>query len=150
MAPGARQFVAVSFEEVVPSRYGDGVTGSSKKKAKRRADAAGSARSSEFTPSGVVPRRDGPGSRPHKNSEDPPSFRGLTPYQARLDVEMDDTAVSKVRDPSVSISLGAEHALRDLPRRGWSRDAVASVIIGSLLGALLVVALAILVPLFTR
>jgi hypothetical protein len=98
-----------------------------------------------------VRRRDGSRAHPHKISDDPPSFRGLTPYQARLDVEMDDTAVSKVRDPSVSISLGAEHSLGEKASpRAWSRDAVASVFIGTLLGALLVVTLAIVARLLTR
>lgn len=31
--------------------------------------------------------------------------RALTRYRARVDVEMDDTAVSRVRDPSVSLRL---------------------------------------------
>jgi hypothetical protein len=75
-----------------------------------------------------------------------PHFRPLTPYQARLDVEMDDTAISKVRDPSVSIALGADAALS--PREGSrlrsrrsSRaiDAAISVSVGLVLGALMVV-----------
>jgi hypothetical protein len=99
--------------------------------------------------SSVVPRstrEEEAKSRPRirRPASEPPSFRRLTPYQARLDVEMDDTAVSKVRDPSVSISLEAEPLL-DRPRRagGLSRDAIASVALGLLLGALAVVAFAL-------
>lgn len=72
-----------------------------------------------------------------------PPFRPLTPYQARLDVEMDDTAVSKVRDPSVSISLGAELGETELsPKRrkkAGLAEAAISVAAGVVLGALLVV-----------
>jgi hypothetical protein len=85
--------------------------------------------------SGVVPRRNAPGSRPRRS--EPP----LEPYRARLDVEMDDTAISKVRDPSVSISLSAEGLLPlpEPPRSPRKLDAVYSIALGTLLGALLVV-----------
>jgi hypothetical protein len=70
-----------------------------------------------------------------------PNFRELTPYQARLDVEMDDTAISKVRDPSVSIALGADASLppRRRTQRVRFRDAALSVGAGVVLGALVVV-----------
>jgi uncharacterized protein YjeT (DUF2065 family) len=85
--------------------------------------------------SGVVAKGTAPAVR--ARSSEPP----LTPYQARLDVEMDDTAVSKVRDPSVSISLSAEGLLPILaPRRARKPlDAVYSIVLGTLLGAVLVV-----------
>jgi hypothetical protein len=68
-----------------------------------------------------------------------PPFRPLTPYQARLDVEMDDTAISKVRDPSVSLVLGdAELSPRRKKRSGLVEAAI-SVAAGVVLGALLVV-----------
>jgi hypothetical protein len=83
--------------------------------------------------------------RPRRRRDsDPPSYRFLTPYQARLDVEMDDTAVSKVRDPSVSISLDAEKSpllLRSL-LRGNRRDALLSMAVGIAFGTLLVAAIA--------
>jgi hypothetical protein len=81
--------------------------------------------------------------RPRRDS-DPPSYRYLTPYQARLDVEMDDTAVSKVRDPSVSISLDAEKSpllLRNL-LRGNRREALLSMGVGVAFGTLLVAVIA--------
>jgi hypothetical protein len=56
---------------------------------------------------------------------------------------MDDTAVSKVRDPSVSISLGAELGETELsPKRrkkAGLAEAAISVAAGVVLGALLVV-----------
>jgi hypothetical protein len=97
--------------------------------------------------SGVMVRAEAspaPASRRKKGSGDsePPSA-WLTPYQARLDVEMDDTAVSKVRDPSVSLLLGAGDAITSKPPprpAPVSRlDAIRSVAVGTLLGALLVV-----------
>ncbi len=76
--------------------------------------------------------------RRRRRDSDPPSYR-LTPYQARLDVEMDDTAVSKVRDPSVSIRLGGDGGA-PVAARGFRRlDAAASVALGAVLGVLLVV-----------
>jgi hypothetical protein len=62
---------------------------------------------------------------------------------------MDDTAISKVRDPSVSISLEAE-PLFGRPGRSsrLSRDAIASVGLGLLLGALAVVVFALLLRAF--
>lgn len=82
----------------------------------------------------------GPRSRP-RDSE-PPS---LTPYQARLDVEMDDTAVSKVRDPSVSISIDADSML-PLPEPAKAPSSspaprfepLYSIALGTVLGALIV------------
>jgi hypothetical protein len=82
--------------------------------------------------------------RHRRRDSDPPSYRYLTPYQARLDVEMDDTAVSKVRDPSVSISLDAEKSpllLRNL-LRGSRRDAVVSMAVGVAFGTVLVAVIA--------
>jgi hypothetical protein len=85
-------------------------------------------------------------SRRRRDSE-PPSYRYLTPYQARLDVEMDDTAISKVRDPSVSISLDAK--LGPLfPRklfRGNRREALLSMAVGVAFGTLLVAVIAAVV-----
>jgi hypothetical protein len=82
--------------------------------------------------------------RPRRRDSDPPSYRYLTPYQARLDVEMDDTAVSKVRDPSVSISLDAEKSplfLKNL-LRGNRREALLSMGVGVAFGTLLVAVIA--------
>jgi hypothetical protein len=92
--------------------------------------------------SGVVIRRSADASGAARKRRQFDSERALTPYQARLDVEMDDTAVSKVRDPSVSISLAAEDVLRVRPSRPPPRatDAVLSVLIGTAIGALVVVA----------
>jgi hypothetical protein len=99
-------------------------------------------RAADRTPvssSGVVARA--PRARP-RDSEPP----DLTPYQARLDVEMDDTAISKVRDPSVSISLDAAGMLplspppAPVPRF----RPIYSIALGTLLGAL-IVALMVLV-----
>jgi hypothetical protein len=78
----------------------------------------------------VTPRRPG-----RRDSE--PPFRKLTPYHARLDVEMDDTAVSKVRDPSASLRLGTKKG------RVRSQEAVVATLAGAFLGALLVGAVAI-------
>ncbi len=62
---------------------------------------------------------------------------------------MDDTAVSKVRDPSVSISLGADDALGVMPRGEpqHSHDAVVSVLLGTAVGALVVVGIVFVVRL---
>jgi hypothetical protein len=82
--------------------------------------------------------------RSRRRDSEPPSYRYLTPYQARLDVEMDDTAVSKVRDPSVSISLDAEKSpllLRSL-LRGNRREALLSMAVGVAFGSLLVAVIA--------
>ncbi len=93
--------------------------------------------------SGVVVRR-ADGSQPRRS--EPP----LQPYQARLDVEMDDTAISKVRDPSVSISLSAEGLVpTPVPERPEPSEAVRSVVLGTLLGALLVVLVVLAVRLFS-
>src|SRR5690348_204311 len=80
--------------------------------------------------SGVVAKGNAPGARARRS--EPP----LQPYQARLDVEMDDTAISKVRDPSVSISLSAEGLLPIPPPRRQRKplDAVYSIALGVLLG----------------
>jgi hypothetical protein len=95
----------------------------------------------EHTPvssSGVVvrtePRTAAGAGAPRKRRRE--SFRPLMPYQARLDVEMDDTAISKVRDPSVSINLDPEDVRGegDVSRR----DAIVSTVVGAGLGALLV------------
>lgn len=85
--------------------------------------------------------------RYRRRDSDPPSYRALTPYQARLDVEMDDTAVSKVRDPSVSISLDAEKSpllLKSL-FRGNRREALLSMAVGIAFGSLLVATIAIVI-----
>ena len=78
--------------------------------------------------------------RPRRRDSDPPSYRYLTPYQARLDVEMDDTAVSKVRDPSVSISLDAEKSPLYFRKlfRGNRREALLSMVVGVAFGTLIV------------
>ena len=68
-----------------------------------------------------------------------PPFRQLTPYQARLDVEMDDTAISKVRDPSVSIALGDSDLVPKRRKQTRLVEAAISVSAGVVLGALLVV-----------
>ena len=70
------------------------------------------------------------------------SYR-LTPYQARLDVEMDDTAVSKVRDPSVSLILEPS-APRPRKPSATRVEALTSIAIGAALGALLVVIIVVL------
>jgi hypothetical protein len=60
---------------------------------------------------------------------------------------MDDTAVSKVRDPSVSISLDAEKSplvLRNL-FRGNRREALFSMAVGIAFGTLLVAVMAAVV-----
>lgn len=105
------------------------------------AEAAAEPRANEITSSGVVAKGEPPGepprSRPRRDSE-PPSYRHLTPYQARLDVEMDDTAVSKVRDPSVSLRLSPEERLARRARRYRDRSPVASLVLGAVWGALLV------------
>ena len=94
--------------------------------------------------SAVVIRRSNSSSSPpsrRRRSVDESAY-DLTPYQARLDVAMDDTAVSKVRDPSVSLRLGADGSLPEPARRasGPSLDAFTSVALGTVIGALLVVA----------
>lgn len=86
---------------------------------------------------------------------DPPSLRNLTPYQARFDVDMDDTAVSKVRDPSASIRLGPEGEWiepRPEPKLPWlsrlpwlKRYPAASIVLGGASGVLLVVLAVLLV-----
>jgi hypothetical protein len=85
--------------------------------------------------------------RRRRRDSDPPSYRYLTPYQARLDVEMDDTAISKVRDPSVSISLDAENSplLRRILLRGNRREALLSMAVGVAFGTLLVAVIAAVV-----
>lgn len=75
---------------------------------------------------------------PRRRDSDP-AYR-LTPYRARFDVEMDDTAVSKVRDPSVSLVLGPATPARPrekAPARKF--EALASLLLGAALGVLLVV-----------
>jgi hypothetical protein len=53
---------------------------------------------------------------PHRRARgSEPPLRDLTPYRARLDVDMDDTAVSRVRDPSASLRIGPEGELIELP-----------------------------------
>jgi len=82
--------------------------------------------------------------RHRRRDSDPPSYRHLTPYQARLDVEMDDTAISKVRDPSVSISLDAEKSplRRSKLFLGNRREALLSMAVGIAFGTLLVAVIA--------
>src|SRR5262249_17253146 len=115
-----------------------------------------SADETPISTSGIVPReehaRDASAAararRHRRRDSHPPRYRALTPYQARLDVEMDDTAVSKVRDPSVSISLDPKKSrlvrLASL-LRGSRREAVVSTAVGLVFGTLLVAALAALV-----
>jgi hypothetical protein len=106
--------------------------------------------------SGVLPKADSASDestvrkRHRRRDSDPPSYRYLTPYQARLDVEMDDTAVSKVRDPSVSISLEAEknplrRVLLSNLFRGNRREALMSMGVGVAFGTLLVAIIAAVV-----
>jgi len=96
--------------------------------------------------SGVVAKVNDAGTRARRS--EPP----LQPYQARLDVEMDDTAISKVRDPSVSISLSAEGLLPIPPQRRQRKplDAVYSIALGVLLGALLVVLAVVAIRLIAK
>jgi hypothetical protein len=78
-------------------------------------------------------------SEPQRRRDSDPAYR-LTPYRARFDVEMDDTAVSKVRDPSVSLVLGSDAGVRRRAKVSERRlDAIASLALGAALGALLVV-----------
>jgi hypothetical protein len=65
---------------------------------------------------------------------------------------MDDTAVSKVRDPSVSISLEAAGILPLPPPVAQSSRfrPIYSVALGSLLGALIVALMALVVRAFAR
>ena len=80
----------------------------------------------------------------NKSDSDPPSFRPLTPYQARMDVEMDDTAISRVRDPSASITIGPEGGIIDFSRvrtRVAKVFSASSVAFGATFGIVLVVVL---------
>lgn len=107
--------------------------------------------------SGVVVRSDNRESRSGSRTpargrprdSEPPT---LTPYQARLDIEMDDTAVSKVRDPSVSISLDADSLLPiPEPRTPPPRfEPVYSVVLGTVLGALIVMLVVLLARALSR
>jgi len=99
--------------------------------------------------SGVVVRKSAekgdsqpPASEPRRRRDSDP-YR-LTPYQARLDVEMDDTAVSKVRDPSVSLVLSPEAAIRRPGKPDRRNEAMASLALGAAFGALLVVVIVLL------
>jgi hypothetical protein len=70
--------------------------------------------------SGVVrtaanPRCPDASAPPRRARGSEPPLRDLTPYRARLDVDMDDTAVSRVRDPSASLRIGPEGELIELP-----------------------------------
>jgi hypothetical protein len=94
--------------------------------------------------SGIVPR--GTSSRGRRGDSEPPPT--LTPYQARVDVEMDDTAVSKVRDPSVSLRLGADGMLPVAPVARAPEPRVAPLVwigAGTVLGVLVVTAIALIV-----
>jgi hypothetical protein len=101
-------------------------------------------RKPEDEPEEQAPRSD---PLPRRRDSDP-AYR-LTPYRARLDVEMDDTAVSKVRDPSVSLVLGPSSPVRP-PEKGSERrlEAVASLALGAALGALLVVIIVLIARAF--
>jgi len=95
-----------------------------------------------LTSSGVVAKE--PGGVPDvptASARKRDSYSGyrLTPYQARLDVEMDDTAVSKVRDPSVSLVLEPSAAPEARKPPATRAEAAMSIAIGAALGALLVV-----------
>jgi len=62
---------------------------------------------------------------------------------------MDDTAVSKVRDPSVSLILDSDFAVKPRHKATERRyEAVASLALGAALGALLVVIVVVLARLF--
>ena len=96
----------------------------------------------------VVKRPDEPGppsaSEPARRRDSYSAYR-LTPYQARLDVEMDDTAVSKVRDPSVSLVFEPSAVLPAHRKPGSRRsEAIASIALGAALGALLVVVIVLI------
>jgi hypothetical protein len=85
---------------------------------------------------------------PRRRRDSDPAYR-LTPYQARVDVEMDDTAVSKVRDPSVSLILDSDMAVKPRHKATNRRyEAAASLALGAALGALLVVLVVLLTRLF--
>lgn len=101
-------------------------------------------RKPEDEPEDTAPRSD---PLPRRREPDP-AYR-LTPYRARVDVEMDDTAVSKVRDPSVSLVLGPLSPVRP-PEKASARrlEAVASVALGAALGALLVVIIVLIARAF--
>jgi len=126
--------------------------------AKDREVPPGSSRESEtpLSSSAVVVKREAgetaseaPPSDVRRRRDSDPTYR-LTPYRARLDVEMDDTAVSKVRDPSVSLVLGPEaKATRPRDKAAERRlDALASVALGAALGALLVVVIVLIARAF--
>jgi hypothetical protein len=125
--------------------------------AKDREVPPGSSRESEtpLSSSAVVVKREAgeeseaPPSEARPRRDSDPAYR-LTPYRARLDVEMDDTAVSKVRDPSVSLVLGPEaKATRPRDKSAQRRlDALASVALGAALGALLVVVIVLIARAF--
>jgi hypothetical protein len=65
---------------------------------------------------------------------------------------MDDTAVSKVRDPSVSISLDADSLLPIPPPRARPPrfEPVYSVVIGTVLGAVLVMLMVLVARALSR
>lgn len=107
----------------------------------RSTEDEGGADTQDVTASGIVPSGDSGVDSPRSKRS---SLRFLTPYQARLDVEMDDTAVSKVRDPSVSLRVSPEDILPTTGRtRGWGP--VASLALGTAGGVLVVLLLAYLV-----
>lgn len=87
----------------------------------------------------VVKNQGGVGDVPVASAVKRDSSYRLTPYQARLDVEMDDTAVSKVRDPSVSMILEPSFAPRPRRHSATRVEALTSIAIGAALGALLVI-----------
>ena len=92
----------------------------------------------------VVKREDGTHDLPTASSSARrrDSYAGyrLQPYQARLDVEMDDTAVSKVRDPSVSLVIDPAAMVRPPRRPAPTRlEAAITIAVGAALGALIVV-----------
>jgi hypothetical protein len=139
---------------------GYGLTVAAKNESAPKSTSSRSRSETDRTPvssSGVVVRSGSQGSRPgfsaragsRRRDSEPPA---LTPYQARLDVEMDDTAVSKVRDPSVSISLDADSLLPipSPPSTPPRFQPVYSVVLGTVLGALIVMLLVLLARALSR
>lgn len=104
-------------------------------------DAKGDSDLGEITSSAIVPSGESGVDSPRSRRS---SYRALTPYQARLDVEMDDTAVSKVRDPSVSLRLSRQETV-PVPEHSRARGPLASLALGTAGGVLVVLFVALLI-----
>jgi len=135
-----RGTLAGPFEPRRESRYERSVANDGKSPRRGGVEAPYRPEETPISSSAIVIRRSASPEAQQRRRRD--ADLALTPYQARLDVEMDDTAVSKVRDPSVSISLAADGLLGEGPRSSRRRapSAVASVLIGTAIGAFVVVA----------